>query len=88
MLCRNGLAERNLCGTLGVDLQHFALRVFCKLLLLLVAPPIFHCNGQRLAHHDHIAHAPRPTEPAVVAKVAVVGDRAQHAQVGCVWPSL
>ena len=66
------LAERNLCGTLGVELQHRALRVFCKLL----AVPN---NGKRLAHHDLIAHA--PSEAAVDAKVAVVGDRAQHAHV-------
>ena len=39
----------------------------------------FKCNSERLAHRNLIAHA--PLEAAVLAKVAIVRERAQHAHV-------
>ena len=66
------LFRNNLCVTLSVELQHCALCVFRKLLLLLLLAAIlifpFKCNSERLAPQDLIDHV--PLEVAILSKVA------------------
>ena len=66
------LFRNNLCVTLSVELQHRALCVFRKLLLLLLLAAIlifpFECNCERLAPQDLIDHV--PLEVAILSKVA------------------